>query len=120
MANERGHYGNNGTRVGQVPIYVEREHSSIGKWLLGAVAVGGAVLYARHQSRQIEQLYRTSGVPYQTFTGTLRESARALPTRAREAYRGFTGRFRSASSAVPTESSAPTHSVRSRSRSGSR
>lgn len=99
MSNERGHYGNNGTRIGQTPIYVEREHSSFGKWLLGAVAIGGAVLYVRHQTRQIEQLYKTSGAPYQPFTSTLRESARELPTRAREAYRGLTGRLRSTSPA---------------------
>ena len=113
MANERGHYGNNGVRVGQDPrtIYVEREHSSIGKWLLGAVAVGGAVLFARHQSRQIEQLYKTSGVPYQSFTGSLRESARTLPTKARAAYRGIAASARPATKPSPSAlESAPAHS----------
>jgi len=128
MANERGHYGKNGApSVGQYPsrtIYVEREHSSTGAWLLGALAVGGAVLFARHQSRQIEQLYKTSGLPYQTFTGSLRESARALPTRAREAYRGIASRVRPARSPTPAPPAsteqpalepvpAPAHSVRS-------
>ncbi len=107
MSNERGHYGKNGVRVGQQPhtVYVEREggHSTIGL-LLGAVAIGGAVLYARHQSKQIEQLYKTSGLPYESFTGSLRESARAIPTKAREAYRGIAARVRptSRSAASPT------------------
>jgi len=127
MSNERGHYGNNGVpRVGQDPrtIYVAREHhTSIGKWLLGAVAIGGGILLVRHQSRQIEQLYKTGGMPYQSFTGSLRESVRELPTRARAAYRGLTG-GRSAKPAAapttapttaPTEQLAPAHSVRSRS-----
>ena len=123
MGNERGHYGsNNVPRVGEAPtIYVERGHSSIGKWLLGAVAIGGGILIVRHQSQQIERLYKTSGMPYQTFTGSLRETARELPTQARAAYRGLIG-ARSAKqaaspAAAPTEQlpPAPAHSVRSRS-----
>jgi hypothetical protein len=119
MANDRGHYGNNVPRVGQDPrtIYVEHKHSSMSGWLLGAVAVGGAILFARHQSRQIEQIYKTSGMPYQTFTGSLRESARALPVKARAAYREITTRARPARDAVPvatsTEQIAPAHSVKS-------
>ena len=94
--NDRGHYGKNGApRVGEAPtIYVEREGSSTGAWILGALAVGGAVLWARHQSRQVEQLYRTSGLPYQSFTGSLRERARALPSRAQQTFRGVTSRVR--------------------------
>lgn len=122
MANDRGHYGNNVPRVGQDPrtTYDAREHSSIGKWLLGAVAIGGGILFMRHQSRQIEQLYKTGGVPYQTFTGSLRESARELPIRARQAYRGLVGRVRSpkATASLPAPSSeqaSPAHSVRERS-----
>jgi hypothetical protein len=128
MSNERGHYGNsnNVPHVGAEPprtIYVEREHSSsVGKWLLGAIAIGGGFLYMRHQSQQIEQLYKGTGKPYQTFTGSLRETARELPVRARQAYRGLTGRVRpaakpsvegagSAAAAQP----APAHSVRARS-----
>lgn len=129
MSNERGHYGNsnNVPHVGAEPprtIYVEREHSSsVGKWLLGAIAIGGGFLYMRHQSQQIEQLYKGSGKPYQTFTGSLRETARELPVRARQAYRGLTGRVRPAGvkpavAALPapsTEQPAPAHSVRARS-----
>ena len=77
MANARGYYGNNGvSHVGQT-VYVEPAKSSIGKWLLGAVAIGGAVLFARHQSQQIEQLYKTSGLPHQSFASSLRQEAGA-------------------------------------------
>jgi hypothetical protein len=103
--NDRGQYGK--PRVGQVPqhaatVYVERESSSTGAWILGALAVGGAVLWARHQSRQVEQLYRTSGLPYQSFTGSLREHAKSLPSRAQQTFRGVTARVRPAKTpAIP-------------------
>lgn len=85
MANERGQYGS--ARVGQDPtrattIYVERNPSSIGAWIIGTIIVGGAVLWARHQSRQIEQIQSKFGLPQQSFAAGLRESARALPGRA--------------------------------------
>jgi hypothetical protein len=124
MSNGRGQYGNNGVIVGQAPpttIYVERQSSSIGAWLLGAVVVGGGILYARHQSQQIAQLYKKGGMPYQTFTGSLRE---ALPTRARQTYRAITGYVRpkktpaaiaAPAAEVPTSAEAPAHSARSRS-----
>lgn len=75
--NDRGQYGT--PRVGQaVPrnttVYVEREPSSLARILGGIVIVGGA-LWARHQSKQIEQLYKTSGLPYQSFAGSLRQGA---------------------------------------------
>jgi hypothetical protein len=101
MANERGYYGSNGVpRVGAT-VYVEKKGASIGTWLLGAAVFGGGILYARHQSQQIEKLYKTGGLPYQTFAGSLRESARELPARAREAYCGFTSRVRPAKAAIP-------------------
>lgn len=82
--NGRGQYGS--SHVGQIPqattVYVEREPSSIGKWILGTIAIGGAVLWARHQSQQIEQLYTTAGLPHQSFASGLRQSARSLPSRA--------------------------------------
>lgn len=116
MGNERGHYGRNGISVGaDAPrIIVEHGGPSIGTWLLGAVVVGGAVLYARHQSKQIEQLSKSSGVPYQSFTGSLRE---ALPTGARSVYRKITGHDRpSAQTPAPALPAAePAHSVRARS-----
>ena len=76
--NGRGQYGS--ARVGQLPsrattVYVEREPSSVGAWILGTIAVGGAVLWARYQSRQIEQLYKTAGLPHQSFPSSLRQGA---------------------------------------------
>lgn len=78
--NDRGQYG--APRVGQSPprattVYVERKPSSVGAWVLGTIAVGGAVLWARHQSRQIEQLYKTAGLPQQGFAEGLRQGAGA-------------------------------------------
>jgi hypothetical protein len=76
--NARGQYGS--SRVGQslpqaTTVYVAREPSSIGTWILGTLAVGGAVLWARHQTRQIEQLYKTAGLPQQSFASSLRQGA---------------------------------------------
>src|SRR5207244_1254950 len=129
--NDRGHYGKNGVRVGQQPqhmIYVESARPSTGALILGAIAVGGAVLYARHQSKQIEQLFKTSGLPYQSFTGDLRETVRAIPIKASETYRGMPGRVRPSRAALPpslpTELppsvelpavTSPAHSIRARS-----
>ena len=78
--NARGQYGS--LRVGQMiptpaAVYVEREPSSVVTWILGTIAVGGAVLWARHQSRQIEQLSKTSGLPHQSFASSLRQGAGA-------------------------------------------
>ena len=75
--NGRGQYGS--PHVGQIPrtatVYVEREPSSAGAWILGTLAVGGAVLWARHQSKQIGQLYKTAGLPQQSFPSSLRQDA---------------------------------------------
>jgi hypothetical protein len=114
--NERGHYGT--PRVGQDPsrsatVYVERTGASTTAWLLGIAAVGGAVLWARHQSQQIEQLSKASGLPYQTFAGSLRESAKALPSRAREAYRGIAARVRP-TRAISAAAEQPAHSAKAR------
>jgi len=128
MSNERGHYGKNVLLAGETPraatVYVERAGMSTGTLILGAIAVGGAILFARHQSQQIKHLYKAEGQPYQSFTGSLRESAKELPTRAREAYRGFTTGIRPRKAAKTTDSApalpspeqlAPAHSVRTRS-----
>lgn len=77
---ERGHYGS--VRVGQIAppvttVYVERERSTVAR-ILGVIVVIGSVgsaLWTRHQSRQIEQLYKTTGLPYQSFTSSLRQGA---------------------------------------------
>ena len=78
--NARGQYGS--SRVGQtIPapaaIYVEREPSSVGAWILGTIAVGSALLWARHQSQQIEQLSKRAGLPHQSFAEGLRQGAGA-------------------------------------------
>jgi hypothetical protein len=101
MANDRGQYGKNGeTRVGAT-VYVERKSSSIVPWIVGTIAVGGVVLWARHQSKQIEQLYKTAGLPQQSFGADLRQSAKALPARTSAALRGLAERVQ------PTKKSAP-------------
>lgn len=66
--------------MGQIPspidtVYIERAPSSVGKWILGTIAVGGALLWARHQSRKLDQLYTTAGLPQQSFAEDLRQSA---------------------------------------------
>ena len=79
--NERGQYGR--VHVGQVSpspatpstIVVERERSSKVPWIVGAIAVGAAALWARHQSQQIQQLYKAAGLPHQSFTSSLRQDA---------------------------------------------
>ena len=97
---QRGQYGR--TTVGQVPppttVYVERASASpsIVPWILGTIAVGGAVLWARHQSRQIDQLQKKAGLPDQSFTSSLRQGAatslrglaeRALPAGKEQAHK---------------------------------
>ncbi len=112
MANERGQYGKNAApRVGEQPsrtVYVEREGSSIAAWIIGTIAVGGAVLWARHQGKQVEQLYKAAGLPHQSFGADLRQRAKALPTRTSAALRGLADRIRptkpTASSAISTKS----------------
>ena len=93
--NERGQYG--APRVGQIPervttVYVEPEKSSVGSWILATIVAGGAVLWARHQSQQIEQLYKTAGLPHQSFAGSLRQGAgsslRALAERVKPKRQG--------------------------------
>jgi len=102
MANDRGQYGKNDeTRVGAT-VYVDRAPStSIGAWILGTIAVGGVVLWARHQGKQIEQLYKTAGIPHQSFAADLGQSAKALPSKTSAALHGLAERVR------PTKKSAP-------------
>jgi hypothetical protein len=117
MSSERGHYGRNGVSwIGQVPqhpttVLVEHK-SSTGAWILGTLAVGGALLWARHQSRQMEQIYQTSGMPYQSFAAGLRESAKTLSGRASETLRGITGKRKQPAEAIAETS----HSAKARAR----
>ena len=81
----RGYYGTSAAYVGQVPtrqstVYVERDRSNV-PWILGALSLGASLLWARHQSRQIEQLYKASGMPYKSFASDLRDSARSVTSR---------------------------------------
>lgn len=73
----RGQYRS--VRIGQrapvTTVYVEREPASTGAWIAGTIVIGGALLWAGYQSHQIAQLYKTSGLPRQSFTETMRESA---------------------------------------------
>ena len=99
--NARGQYGSSlagPALVGQIPqtstVYVERSPSLVGAWILGTIAVGGAVLWARHQSRQIGQLYKTAGLPQQSFVSDLRQSAKALPAQASASLHSLAERVR--------------------------
>jgi hypothetical protein len=77
---ERGVYGR--PLIGAAPSG-QGGGSSLGTWIIGGVLVGGAVLWARHQSVQMTKLYKATGLPQQSFTASLREDARALPAAAR-------------------------------------
>lgn len=82
---ERGHYGS--ARVGQVAlpattVYVERVPSTA-QTLARIAAAGVVLLWARYQVRQIEQLYKTTGLPYQSFTASAGASLRGLVDRVR-------------------------------------
>ena len=74
----RGVYGK--ARIGADPS--GQRGTSIGKWIVGGLVVGGAVLWVRHQSKQIEQLYKTTGLPYQSFGADLRDQSKALTAAA--------------------------------------
>lgn len=86
---ERGVYGR--THVGAEPY--SPHGSSFGTMLLGGLAVGVAVLWAKHQSDQIEKLYVTTGLPYDGFARSLGTRTRELSGVAREKFQGLTQRF---------------------------
>jgi hypothetical protein len=107
MANDRGTYGHNGvsresvaslrgtygvSRLGADPH--GQRGSSIGTWIIGGLVVGGAVLWAKHQSDQVEKLYAQAGLPHQSFVEGLRERSKELSGAAREKIHGLTQRFR--------------------------
>ena len=68
----RGNYGGRG--------------ASLGTWLIGGLVAGGAVLWAKHQTDQIEKLYATAGLPYQSFPRSLRTRAGVLSAAAGEKF----------------------------------
>ena len=86
--NERGQYGK--THVG---AEVEHRGHSIGTWIVGGLVVGGAVLWAKHQSAQIKKLYATADLPYQSFGQDLRAQTGALATSAGKKIHSLGRRF---------------------------
>ena len=73
-------------------VYVQRE-SSLGMWIVGGILVGGAALWAKHQSDQIAKLYATTGLPYESFSRSLGVRTRELSGAAREKFHGLTQHF---------------------------
>jgi hypothetical protein len=67
--------------------------SSIGKWIVGAVVVGGAALWVKHQSDQITKLYSVTGTPHQSFIEDLRSRSRALSGATRAGVHSFRQRL---------------------------
>lgn len=94
--NERGRYGT--PSVGAAP-----GGSSLGKWIIGGLVVGGAALWVKHQSDQIEKLYKEAGLPYQSFGSSLRARGSALSSAASERLSSLSRRLRSAKSERPAK-----------------
>jgi hypothetical protein len=88
---QRGIYGKP-PLMGADVYYVQRK-SSLGTWVVGGLLVGGAVLWAKHQSDQIEKLYSATGLPHQSFGHDLRERSKALTAAAGEKIHDITRRF---------------------------
>lgn len=87
---QRGVYGK--PLMGADVYYVQRG-SSWGTWIVGGLLVGGAVLWAKHQSDQIEKLYATSGLSYEGFSKSLGARTKELSGAAREKFQGLARRF---------------------------
>jgi hypothetical protein len=83
---ERGIYG--AARVGADGS--GSRGSSLGTWIVGGLLVGGAVLWAKHQSDQIGKLYSVAGLPQQSFVADLRARTKALSGAAREKIHALT------------------------------
>ena len=88
---QRGVYGK--PLMGADVYYVQRGGSSFGTWLVGGLLVGGAVLWAKHQSDQIEKLYSATGLPHESFAQDLRARGKALTAAAGEKIHDITRRF---------------------------
>ncbi len=87
--NTRGTYGT--PVIGADPY---DRGSSLGTWIVGGIVVGGAVLWMKHQSDQIEKLYAAAGLPHRSFVEGLRGRSRELSGAARERFHGLAQRFR--------------------------
>lgn len=101
---ERGCYGTP-LRIGATAVSGDGGGSSWGTWIVGGLVVGGAVLWARHQSAQIDKLYSVAGLPRQSFVSDLRARTSALSGAAREKIHALTRPRLGAKSAssTPTE-----------------
>jgi len=86
---ERGQYSR--TCVGSDPS--GHQGPSFGMLLLGGVAVGVVALWVKHQSDQIEKLYTTAGLPYESFSRSLGARTRELSVAAQNKVRRFSQRF---------------------------
>lgn len=71
----------------------DQRGSSIGTWILGGLVLGGAVLWAKNQSDQLEKLYTESDLPYQSFPKSLRLRAGELSAAAGERLHGLAQRL---------------------------
>lgn len=47
-------------------------------WIIGAIVVGGGILYLKYQSDQITKLRAVTGLPQQSFTKELYSSVQRL------------------------------------------
>lgn len=57
--------------------------SSTGIWVVGSLLVGGALLWANHQSHQIDRLYAAVGLPQQSFVEDLSRQSKELTSAVR-------------------------------------
>jgi hypothetical protein len=80
---ERGTYGK--TVIGAD----NTRGASVGKWIVGAVVLGGAVLWAQHQSDQIKKLYSATDLPHQSFLEDLRARSSTLAGATRSGVHSF-------------------------------
>ena len=89
---ERGEYGRH-IQIGQIIGAEPGQSSSPMKWIVGTLLVGGAILWAKHQSDQVKNLYDKTGLPHESFTESLREDVRAIPSAAKGAYQNIRRRL---------------------------
>ena len=82
--NERGRYGGGvPLRIGSIAVSGDGSGSSWGKSIFIGLLVGGAVLWAKHQSDQIKRLSAASGLPQHGFVEDLAAQTKALAGSAR-------------------------------------
>jgi hypothetical protein len=89
---QRGVYGK--ASVG-ADVYHVHHGSSLGTWLLGGLAIGGAVLWAKHQADQIDKLSAAAGLPHPSFAHDLRQRSKELASSASAKIHDLTRRYAS-------------------------